>query len=164
VIVLGVDCGSCKTGYGMIRVTGPRFEYLACGVIDTGSKRPLDQRLLEIGRELEDICDEALAKLGPDEAVAAAVEAGYSDGYGGTALVLGAARGVAIYVIRRTLACEVREYQPATAKKAATGSGRADKAQVAKMVALRLGMKREPAPDAADALSIALARAQDGTP
>jgi crossover junction endodeoxyribonuclease RuvC len=69
-VVLGCDPSSTKCGYGLVRVVGSRFEYLACGVIDAGSKRPLDQRLLEIGRELEEVCDEALAKLGPDETVA----------------------------------------------------------------------------------------------
>jgi crossover junction endodeoxyribonuclease RuvC len=161
-VVVGVDPSSTKCGYAVIRSVGPRLTYLGCGVIDAGQRRPLPDRLLEIGRELHAVCDEALAKIGPDELVAAAIESGYADGHGGTALVLGAARGVAIYVMRSTLGCAVREYAPATVKKAATGSGRATKEQVAMMVARRLGMQREPATDAADALAIAICRACDG--
>ncbi len=161
-ISIGIDPGSNRTGYGMIRADGPRLTFLAAGVIAAGTG-PLCQRLVEIGRELEDVCDEAMAKLRPDETIVAGIEAGYSDGHGATALVLGAARGVALYVVRCHLNREVREYQPATVKKAACGSGKATKDQVARVVARRLGMKREPAADAADALAVAIARACDGS-
>lgn len=162
-ISIGIDPGSNRTGYGMIRADGPRLTFLAAGVIDAG-RGPLCQRLVEIGRELEEVCDEALAKLRPDEDIVAGVEAGYVDGHGATALVLGAARGVALYVVRYHLNREVREYPPGTAKKAACGNGRADKAQVARIVARRLGMKREPTADAGDALAISITRACDTKP
>jgi crossover junction endodeoxyribonuclease RuvC len=75
------------------------------------------------------------------------------------ALVSAAARGVAGFIAAR---CGLRvvEYAPATVKLAATGAGNADKATVAKMVALVLGLKTPPAPDAADALAIAVAHAR----
>jgi len=162
VISIGIDPGSNRTGYGIVRAEGPRLTFIAAGVIQATRGGPLCQRLVEIGKELEDVCDEALAQLRPDENIVAGIEAGYSDGHGATDLVLGAARGVALYVVRYHLAREVREYQPATVKKAACGNGRANKAMVARIVARRLGMKREPAADAGDALAIAIARAQDG--
>lgn len=161
-LVVSADPGSSRCGYAILRSDGPRLTYLAAGVIDVGSKRPLYRRLVEIGAELQEVCDEAMAKLLPGEDVMAAIEAGYADGHGATALVLGAARGVAMFVLGHALGCEVREYPPSTVKKSACGSGRADKTQVARIVAKRLGMKREPAHDAGDALAIGITRAQDG--
>jgi crossover junction endodeoxyribonuclease RuvC len=160
VLILGIDPGSNRCGYGLIRSVGPRLMFVGAGVIDV-RKGPIDGRLLEIGGELEDVCAEALAQLGPDETIAAGIESGYIDRHGPSVLVLGAARGAAIYVVRKALACRVLEYAPATVKKATTGSGKADKWMIARMVAKRLGMRREPAPDAADALAIAITRAQD---
>lgn len=160
-LVVAVDPSSIKCGYALLRSEGPRLTYLAAGVIDAGSKRSLCRRLVEIGAELHDVCDEAIAALMPGEDIIAGIESGYVDSHGPTALVLGAARGVAMYVLGHSLGCEVREYAPSTVKKAATSNGRADKGQVARIVAKRLRMKREPAPDAADALACAIARAQD---
>lgn len=161
-LVVGCDPGSSKCGYALLRSDGPRLTYVAAGVIDVGSKRPLYRRLVEIGVELQEVCDEALAALLPGEGVMAAIEAGYVDGHGHSALVLGAARGVAMFVLGHALGCEVREYAPSTAKKSACGSGNADKAQVARIVAKRLGMKRVPAHDAGDAIAIGICRATDG--
>jgi len=160
-LVLGIDPGSRRCGYGVVRSEGPRLSYVAAGVIDVGTKRPLAARLVEIGEELSEVCNEVQAQRQPGEPVAAGIESGYVDGHGATALVLGAARGVALYVVASAFGCEVRQYEPSTVKKAATGSGKADKAQVARMVALRLRMKREPTSDAADAIAIAITRAQD---
>lgn len=160
-LVLGIDPSSLKCGYGVVRSDGQRLSFIAAGVIEVPGRRPLDERLVEIGDELAEVCDELLAQLQPDEDVACAIEAGYSDGRA-TALVLGAARGAAIYVVRSHLRRDVRQYEPSTVKKAATGSGRAPKDQVARMVMARLGLKREPSPDASDALAVAIARACDG--
>ena len=56
---------------------------------------------------------------------------------------------------------KVTEYSPSTVKKAATGSGKASKEDVARLVALRLGLSRLPCADAADALAIAICRTTD---
>jgi len=162
-LVLGIAPSSVKCGYGVIRSDGPRLTYVAAGVIDASKRLPLDARLVEIGDELAQVCDELLAQLRPDEDVACAIEAGYSDGRA-TALVLGAARGAAMYVVRSHLRRDVRQYEPSTVKKAACGSGRAPKDQVARLVMARLGLKRQPGPDASDALAVAITRATDGRP
>lgn len=160
-IIVAVDPGSIRCGYGVIRANGPRLSYVAAGVIEAPARLPLDRRLLEIGEELQAVCSNALDELYPDEDVACGIEAGYADGRA-TALVLGAARGVAIYVMRSVLRRDVREYQPAAVKSAVTGSGRASKDQVARVAMARLGMKRQPAADAGDALGVCIAVAQDG--
>jgi crossover junction endodeoxyribonuclease RuvC len=162
-VIAACDPSSIKCGYAVIRSSGQRLTYIAAGVIDAGSKRPLGQRLVEIGRELEEVTDIALAALAPGEKLMAAIEGGYIDGHGPSVLALAAARGVAMFVLGHNLKCEVRVYQPASVKLAATGSGKADKSQVARMVARRLGMKKEPNGDSGDALAIAIARAQDGS-
>jgi crossover junction endodeoxyribonuclease RuvC len=74
--------------------------------------------------------------------------------------VLAEARGVVLATLCR-LGLAVDELSPAEVKSAITGSGRADKQQVARMVRLLLGLAAAPlAEDAADALAVALARAQ----
>ncbi len=150
--ILGIDPGSVKMGYGCIETDGPRLTYVEAGVLTAPAKVGKYERLVELGRDLEEL----IADLKPD---VAALEAGFVKGQMG-ALVSGAARGVAAYV----LGCRgipVREYAPATVKKTATGNGAAEKEQVAEMVARQLGLNSIPAPDAADALAIAICRARD---
>ena len=162
-LVLGIDPGSYRCGYGAIRATRAGLVYLAAGVIELARARPLPARLVELGAELVDVCTELQALREPDEPVHVGIEAGYADGHGATALVLGAARGVTMYIVASTFNCQVLEYAPATVKKAACGYGKAPKEQVARMVTLRLGLRRPLAADAGDALAIAITRAQDGT-
>jgi crossover junction endodeoxyribonuclease RuvC len=151
--VLGVDPGSIKMGYGCIDVApGCRLTYVEAGVLVAPDKMDKYARLVELGRDLEAV----IAELRPD---VVALEAGFVKGQQG-ALVSGAARGVAAYVAGRA-GLQVVEYAPATVKKAASGHGAAGKDQVARIVAMRLRMVREPDPDAADALAIAITRAQD---
>jgi len=151
--VLGVDPGSIKMGYGCIDVApGCRLTYVEAGVITASAKLDKYDRLVELGRDLEAV----IVELRPD---VFCLEAGFVKGQMG-ALVSGAARGVAAFVAGRA-GLQVTEYAPATVKKAACGSGNAEKEQVAQVVAIRLGLVRTPALDAADALAIAIARAQD---
>ena len=118
-----------------------------------GSSRKVNYaRLVEIGRDLELVIDE----LRPD---AIAMEGGFT-GRKSAALMIGAARGVAAYVAGRR-GFEIREYAPSTAKKMATGNGKASKTQVAALVRARLKMKITPAEDAGDALAVAICRAFD---
>ena len=162
-LVMGFDPGSYRCGYGAVRAARTGLQYLAAGVIDLNRRAALVTRLIELGADLAHVCKEMEALRGPNESVMIGVEAGYADGHGGSALVLGAARGVTMYVVASAFYCPIREYAPSTVKKATTGYGKADKAQVARMVALRLGLRRALAPDAGDALAIAITRAQDGT-
>jgi crossover junction endodeoxyribonuclease RuvC len=160
-LVLGIDPGSVKCGYGLVRANGLSISYVEAGVLTAPESWTKYARLAEIGKEL-------VAILGEHVVDAVAIEAGFIVPFRrkGTdeiysqqgALVSAAARGMAGY-IAATRGIQVFEYAPAAVKKAATGEGSADKAQVARAIKLRLGMKAEPAPDAADALAIAICHA-----
>jgi crossover junction endodeoxyribonuclease RuvC len=151
-IVLGIDPGSRRTGYGVISVNGDRFQCVECGAISTVERRktlPIQDRLLTIHSKLE-----ALIRRVSPETVA--VEEVFHAVNVKSALTLGHVRGVVLLAaIQKGL--PVVEYSPLEVKKAVVGYGRADKKQVQAMVKLLLNLKEEPEPhDAADALAIAL--------
>lgn len=160
-LVLGIDPGSVKCGYGLIRADGLRVSYVEAGVLTAPESWTKYARLAEIGNEI-------VAILAEHAVDAVAIEAGFivpfrrkgsEEIYSQQgALVSAAARGMAGY-IAASRGIQVFEYAPAAVKKVACGQGNADKAQVARAIKLRLGMKSEPAPDAADALSIAICHA-----
>jgi len=139
-------------GYGCIDVFGDALTYVEAGVLEASAKAPKYERLVELGCDLEALIDE----LRPDQV---GIEAGFVKGQMG-ALMSGAARGVAAYIAGRR-GLPVREYAPATVKKAATGHGAAEKDQVAALVAKQLGMHGVPDLDAGDALAVAICRARD---
>jgi crossover junction endodeoxyribonuclease RuvC len=161
VIILGIDPASVRCGYGLIRADGLRVSYVEAGVLTAPESWTKYARLAEIGKEI-------VAILGEHVVDAVAIEAGFivpfrrkdsNEVYSQQgALVSAAARGMAGY-IAASRGIQVFEYAPAAVKKCVTGEGNADKAQVARAIQLRLGMKAEPAPDAADALSIAVCHA-----
>ena len=101
---------------------------------------------------------EALARWRPE---AAALERTFVNADPAGALVLGQARGVALLALAQA-GLAVEEYAPAVVKKAVVGAGRADKAQVARMVAMLLPGARAEAHDAWDALAVAICRAHRG--
>lgn len=153
--VLGIDPASVKMGYGCIDVArGFRLTYVDAGILVAPAKLDKYARLVILGRDIEAV----IAELRPD---VCAIEAGFVKGQMG-ALVSGAARGVAAYVAGRA-GLQVTEYAPATVKKAACANGAAGKDQVARIIQARLGLSRQPEPDAADALAVAVTRAQDMT-
>lgn len=150
-ILIGLDPGSVRLGYGVIRVDGPRLHYVGAGVITAPAGWEKYRRLGEIGRELAGVLEEY-------KPAAAAIEAGFVKGQMG-ALVSGAARGVAAYLcISRGI--PVTEYAPATVKKGAGGRGNATKGQVGQVVQLRLGLRTLPEEDATDALAVAITHSQ----
>jgi crossover junction endodeoxyribonuclease RuvC len=77
-----------------------------------------------------------------------------------TALIMGEARGAAMSVIAEA-GLDIFEIAPRKVKQAIVGYGAAQKIAVAKMVQRRLHLSEPPAPDAADALALALAHAQE---
>lgn len=154
--VMAVDPGSVRMGYGVIKAEGELLSYVECGVISASAGRDKYQRLAEIGGELATV----ISEFRPD---VLAMEAGFVAMVRGKmqqgALVSAAARGVAGFIAAR---CGLRvvEYAPSAVKKSVTGAGNADKATVAKMVKLTLGLQKEPEPDAADALAVAIHHAR----
>jgi crossover junction endodeoxyribonuclease RuvC len=148
-IVLGIDPGTRHLGWGVVRRDGTRPSHVAHGVIDTDTTASIAARLCQIETEL---C-EVIAKYRPTASV---VEALFYAKDASAAAKLGHARGVALLVLARA-GLSIAEYEPTRVKKAIVGHGRADKRQIAMMIATLLRLPAPPRPDAADALAIALA-------
>jgi crossover junction endodeoxyribonuclease RuvC len=153
--ILGIDPGSSTTGYGLVeKGAAGGIVHVAHGTIRTPAKRPLSERLAAIQRELR----VAIGEYAPDRAV---VERVFVSTNVRSALVLGMARG-AILATLGTDGIPVDELTAREIKKAVTGTGAAEKAQVQAMVVRLLDLSRAPAQDAADALAAAICRAQMG--
>ena len=146
-VILGIDPGSQKTGFGVIESSGHNYRYLTSGVIRLpGSALP--ERLAIIFRSLNTIIDE----YRPDEA---AVEEVFMAKSAGSALKLGQARGAAV-VACVTRDIMVAEYSAKQIKKAVVGNGAASKVQIQHMVTVLLKLPAAPQEDAADALAAAI--------
>ena len=151
-VILGIDPGSVKTGFGVISVTRDgRILAKEHGVIRTKSSDPLPERLAKIFQNLEQVC----ATHKPDAVV---VEQAFVAKHVRSALILGHARGVAL-LAGRLSGAEMHEYTPTQIKLGVTGSGKAPKEQVQGMMLQLLGLPQMPAEDAADALAAALCHA-----
>lgn len=148
-IVLGVDPGSQRTGYGVVESDGRRHRLVEQGALVPGSRLPLPEKLRHIHAGVARLIE----RLHPD---ALAVEDVFHAANTRTALVLGHVRGV-VLLAGAEAGLPVHEYPPATVKQQITGFGRAEKTQVAFMVTrlLALDAAMEPG-DATDALAVAL--------
>ncbi|MEM9073052.1 MAG: crossover junction endodeoxyribonuclease RuvC [Myxococcota bacterium] len=150
--ILGIDPGTRITGWGVIEPYGPRARVLDAGVIRASTKKPLEYRLRQIGKGLEEV-------LAAHTPTCVAVEDIFYAKHANAALKLGHARGVALYIAARA-DLEVHAYPPALVKRTVTGRGRADKDQVARLVGAILNLKELPPIDATDALAIAITHLQ----
>jgi crossover junction endodeoxyribonuclease RuvC len=151
-VVLGLDPGTRHFGWGVVEQRGQRLLHVAHGVVDTNTDESIAARLVVIERALIDV----LSAHGPS---VASVEALYFAKDPQAASKLGHARGVALLVCARA-GLAIHEYAPALVKRAMTGSGRADKRQVAQMVRVILALPAAPPADAADALASAIVHLQ----
>ena len=148
-IVLGVDPGLQVTGWGVIQFDGAALCSLACGVIATQRKRPPEERLHQIFRELCDVID----RWHPAEV---AVEEPFVAENVRSALAIGEARAAALLAAAQA-GLPVRPYAPAEVKLTVAGNGRSDKSQVQELVRVQLGLAVAPEPiDASDALAVAI--------
>ncbi len=148
-IVLGIDPGLASTGYGVVARRDGRLVALDGGVIETGTGVPIERRLSDIHERV----DALLAEHEPD---GMALEELYFGQNVRTAFAVGQARGVVMFAAGRR-GVECASYTPQAVKGAVCGSGRAEKDQVARMVAALLGLSEPPKPDhAADALAVAI--------
>jgi len=147
--VLGIDPGSLRAGWAVVAGSASRPELHACGRIAMPPAWPFERRLASLQEEFLRV----VADTAPTHA---AVEAPFHGVSARAALQLAHARGVMLAVLG-SAGVSVTEYAPATIKKAVTGQGRADKAQVAAMVRAIL---RRPDPllrdDVSDAAAAAL--------
>lgn len=149
-IILGIDPGSRKTGFGIIRHVGDQCEYLGSGVIRV-EKYEFAQRLGNIFTALQSIIDEYSPQVMVVEQVFLAKNAS-------SALKLGHARGAAI-VAGANAGLDMHEYSARQIKQAIVGKGAASKDQVQHMVSHLLKLSSPPQEDAADALAAALCHA-----
>jgi crossover junction endodeoxyribonuclease RuvC len=147
--VLGIDCGSRVTGYGVIDTDGADCVFVRCGVIRSKSADPIANRL----KSIYDGIFEIIREFQPD---AAAFESLFYATNVQSALKLGHVRGVSIFAaVEANL--PVFEYSPLEVKSAVTGYGRAEKPQVQQMVRALLKLNAPPEPyDASDALAVAI--------
>jgi crossover junction endodeoxyribonuclease RuvC len=152
--VLGVDPGSGATGYGLIERKAGAIQHLRHGVLRPPRGAELAERLDFLHRELL-----AVITLGAPEV--AVVERVFIAANPRSALVLGQARG-AILASLGGAGVRVAELAARQVKKAVTGSGAANKAQMQEMVTRLLSLDAEPPTDAADALALALTYAGAG--
>lgn len=149
--ILGIDCGTERTGYGVIESDGKRHAAIAFGVLKTNPRAPMADRLCVIAQGLREV----IALHTPQEAV---IEEVFLARNSQSALKLAQVRGVAM-VVAREAPMEVHEFSAREIKMAVVGYGNAEKAQVQKMVRALLGLGEVPPEDAADALAGAICRA-----
>jgi crossover junction endodeoxyribonuclease RuvC len=148
-IVIGIDPGLARVGYGVIEVRNRQPEAVCYGCIETDKALPAPSRLLQVYTELESL----YARYPPSHV---AVEKLFFSKNITSAMSVSEARGV-ILLLAEQRQVPVTEYTPNQVKQAITGSGRADKRQMQEMITRLLRLKEIPKPDdAADALSIAL--------
>lgn len=146
--VLGIDCGSERTGYGVVDSDGLSYAVVESGVIRCRTALPLAEKLLQIADGLRSLIHTHNPEVVAIEDVFYAVNAK-------SALKLGHVRGVAMLEAARCR-LPVSEYSPLQVKLSVVGYGRAEKFQVQQMVKALLRLKEAPPEDAADALAVAI--------
>ncbi len=151
-IVLGIDPGTRRLGWGVVERRGTRLVHRGHGVIHADEHQPIASRLVTIERDLVEV-------VRAHAPIVASVEALFYAKDAQAAAKLGHARGVVLLVCARA-GLEVFEYAPALVKRAVAGSGRAEKSQVAQMIRVVLGLPSAPPADAADALALAVTHLQ----
>jgi len=150
--ILGVDCGTERTGYGVISSDGRRHQFIAAGVIRTETSLTLADRLAAIAAQLRQVCQSYRPEIVAVEEVFHAVNAKSS-------LKLAHVRGV-VLLIAAEAGLPLGEYSPLEVKMSVVGYGRAEKQQVQLMVRSILQIDTEMAShDVSDALAVALCHA-----
>jgi crossover junction endodeoxyribonuclease RuvC len=148
--VLGIDCGTEYTGYGVVELApNGRLLCLTCGAVKLSPREPLPGRLHRIYEQLAQL----IRDHEPDQV---AIEDVFYALNVKSALKLGQVRGVAM-LAASAAGLEVAEYAPLSIKSAVVGYGKAEKHQVQQMVTHLLALPEPPHPaDASDALAIAI--------
>jgi crossover junction endodeoxyribonuclease RuvC len=144
-LILGIDPGLAATGYAILRDPA---EVIACGTVRTPSTATPGQRLLAIQRELEGVLDAT-------PVAEAALEELFMGSNRTSAIGVAQARGV-ILALLEARGVPVSEYKPSQVKVTMTGYGMADKAQMARMLAVQLRNVPAGSDHAVDAIAVAL--------
>jgi crossover junction endodeoxyribonuclease RuvC len=151
-VILGLDPSLRGTGYGVIKLAKPYPQTLTMGVIACPMGWERSRCLAKIAVTLREV----VRQHQPSVCV---VEGLFYAQNLQTALIMGEARGAALASIAEA-GLDIFELAPRKVKQAIVGYGAAQKLAVAKMVQRMLHLPEPPAPDAADALALALAHAQ----
>jgi len=154
VIALGIDPGTLHLGWGVVSRTGTRLSHLGHGVIHLDGRDTIARRLTRIESEIGHVLSRFEPQVG-------SVESLFFHKDAQAAAKLGHARGVVLLCLDRA-GVSIAEYAPARVKRTITGSGRAEKRQVAQMVRAILNLSEAPASDAADALALAITHLRVG--
>jgi crossover junction endodeoxyribonuclease RuvC len=148
-IVLGVDPGTARTGYGFVERSGSALRALDYGCFETLPALALPERLLHIHQAMTELIE-------THHPTQVGVERLFFNRNVQTAFAVGQARGVVLLAAAQA-GLPVFEYGPHEVKIAVTGYGRAEKSQVQRMVQSLLGLAAIPHPDdVADALAVAI--------
>jgi len=150
--VLGIDPGSRRTGWGVVEERARSLAHVASGTVALPPALPLAARLARLHAE----CLTLVERFGPATVV---LERAFVARNVHSALRLGEVRGAVLAAVAAA-GLPLAEYAPAEVKLAAAGSGAADKDGIGRSIAAWLGLARPPAPDAADALALALCHLQ----
>ena len=154
--ILGLDPGLRNLGWGMIAAEGSRLSFIACGSLHSDGSDSLAERLKGLHIGLSAVIDAHL----PHEA---AVEETFVNRDPQGTLKLGQARGIAL-VVPALAGLPVAEYAANLVKKTVTGTGHAEKQQIAAMLKVLLPRSDAASPDAADALAVAITHAHHRRP
>ena len=147
-IILGIDPGLARVGFGLIETSPEQIKMLDCGIIKTSKSESEGERMVEIAKDLSVLIEKWKPNL-------AAVEKFFFYKSSTTISVV-QARGVLIMTLARFKIPTV-EFPPMQIKLAVAGSGHAKKGEVLEAVMRELNLATPPRPDdAADALAIAL--------
>jgi len=152
VIILGIDPGSRKAGYALIKVEGKKISYLTSGALKYDQ---VDEFIDRLGLIYQS-CEEILKKYQPDEvSVEALIYVKSVDALS----KLAQARGAMIAAFTRTHQGKVFEYAPNLVKVSVTGHGHASKEAVDKALGMMFGKISFKTSDESDALAIAVCHA-----
>jgi len=147
--IAGIDCGTERTGFGVIDTDGRSHRFVTAGVIRTKPTEALERRLHIIATELRDMLERFTPEAFAVEEVFHAVNAR-------SALRLAHVRGVALLMAAEA-GLAVSEYSPLEVKVSVVGYGRAEKRQVQMMVHSLLAIEEQfDSYDATDALAVAI--------
>jgi crossover junction endodeoxyribonuclease RuvC len=146
-LILGIDPGSRRTGFGLLRKDASTITHVSHGTIILDQRKAIADRLNELSQ--------LIGSYRPQRAV---VEDVYLSKNPRAALILGQARG-AVLAVLGLHGVPVESLSPTKAKSLVSGRGKAHKFQIAQIVAIELGIYPPESPDASDALALALAYA-----
>ena len=148
-IILGIDPGYGRLGYGVIDYTNGKYKVIEYGTISTSASSSFPERLMKINEDLNCI----ISKYNIE---AASIEELFFNTNSKTAIMVAEARGVVLYTLEEKK-IPIYEYTPLQVKQALVGYGRADKLQIKDMVKRMLKLENMPKlDDTTDALALAI--------